>query len=146
MAISVTCAAKRMCERSGWSISNLALQKILYLAHMYHLGEHNAPLISGHFEAWDYGPVQPIIYHKLKIFGASPVRNIFRSVRDIEDGSEREMLDAAVEQLANAALGKLVTLTHWEKGAWAKNYIPGVRSIEIPDEDIKQEYDDRKVL
>ena len=144
MAIPVTCAAKRMCERSGWSISNLELQKILYLAHMYHLGIHDAPLISGHFQAWDYGPVQPIIYYKLKIFGASPVRNIFRSVRDIEGGSEIDMLDAAVEQLSNAPPGKLVTLTHWERGAWAKNYILGVKNIGIPDEDIKQEYHDRQ--
>jgi len=39
MTVSASAAAKRMCERSGWTLSNLELQKLLYIAHMFHLGE-----------------------------------------------------------------------------------------------------------
>ena len=144
MTVPVDCAVKRMCERSRWSISNLELQKILYLAHMFHLGLHDTPLIAGHFEAWDYGPVQPDAYHLVKIFGASPIRNIFRSVGEIESCSEKYMLDAAVDQLAEVEPARLVAITHREKGAWAKNYRPGCKNIEIPDEDIKREYHEWK--
>lgn len=144
MAIESLSAAKRMCDRSNWSISNLKLQKILYLAHMYHLGLNDAPLISGHFEAWDYGPVQPEIYHRVKIYGAEPVGNIFRSVSPAEDCPETEMLDAAVDQLTRAKPGALVAATHWKRGAWAKHYVPGARNIVIPDQDIRQEYLDRQ--
>lgn len=144
MAVSVHAAAKRMCERSGWSLSNLELQKLIYIAHMFYLGEHNEPLISGHFEAWDYGPVNPGLYHRVKIFGSGPVGNVFNGVEDIEDGPEAQTLDSAVDQLGGARPGKLVAITHWEDGAWAKHYAPGLHNIVIPNEDIRNEYLERK--
>jgi len=47
-------------DRRGWKITNLALQKLLYFAHGIHLTKTKEPLVSGYFEAWQYGPVQPI--------------------------------------------------------------------------------------
>ncbi len=143
MAVSPLAAAKRMCKRSDWALSNLELQKILYIAHMFHLGGEGAPLISGHFEAWDYGPVQPSVYHKVKVFGADPIGNIFHSVEDLPEGSEARLLDEAVDKLGNAAPGKLVAITHWVDGAWAKFYVKGSRGIVIPNEAILAEYRDR---
>lgn len=143
MTVSVFAAAKRLCERSDWSLSNLELQKLLYLAHMYHWGRSGEPLISGHFEAWSYGPVQPSLYHKAKIFGSSAVGNIFHLVQDLGDSAEAQTIDEAAEQLSHAQPGRLVAITHWDRGAWAQNYIPGIRGIIIPDADILQEYRDR---
>tara|TARA_R100000789_G_C2995631_1_gene147365 strand:- start:371 stop:814 length:444 start_codon:yes stop_codon:yes gene_type:complete len=139
----VSAAAKRLCERSGWSLTNLKLQKLLYISHMFHLGKTGEPLVNGHFEAWDYGPVSPFLYHKVKVFGSSPVENIFHSTPDIGDVPEAEMLDSAIDQLANSPPGRLVAITHWDRGAWAKHYIPGEQGISIPNEDIRQEYLDR---
>jgi uncharacterized phage-associated protein len=144
MTVSVLAAAKRMCARSGWSLSNLELQKLLYIAHMFHLGEHGGdPLVSGAFEAWDYGPVHPQLYHRVKVFGADAVENVFNSVPEIPPGADAAMLDAAVDQLGHAAPGKLVAITHWDKGAWAKYYVRGQRGTVIPNEAILQEYRDR---
>lgn len=144
MAVSVHAAAKRMCERSGWSLSNLELQKLLYIAHMFYLGERDEPLVSGRFEAWDYGPVNPSLYHRVKVFGSDPVGNVFHGVEDIEGGPEADTLDSAVDQLGGARSGKLVAITHWENGAWAEHYVPGLRNVVIPNEDIRKEYLERK--
>lgn len=144
MPVPVLASAKRLGERSGWSLSNLKMQKLLYLAHMFHLGRTGKPLVDGQFEAWDYGPVHPVLYQKVKIFGSSPVENIFHSVPDLGDGEEAELLDKAVEQLSDAAIGRLVAATHWDKGAWATHYRPGGRHIVIPNEAIRQEYMDRQ--
>ena len=70
-------AAKTICELSGWRISNLPLQKMLYLSHMFHWGRVKQPLIDGRFEAWNLGPVQPDLYHKVKPYGAAPIPDIF---------------------------------------------------------------------
>ena len=145
MAIPVLAAAKRLGERSGWSLSNLEMQKILYLAHMYCLGGRNSALVDGHFEAWDYGPVHPVLYHRAKIFGKSPVENIFHSVPELGDTEETRLLDQAVDQLATAPPGRLVAITHWDGGAWAKHYRPGGRHIVIPNDAIRQEYVDRNL-
>ena len=143
MAVSALSAGKRLGEHSGWTLSNLAMQKLLYIAHMYHLGKHDAaPLVSGQFEAWEYGPVHPTLYHAVKRFGADPVENIFKSVRAMREGTETRLLDAAVDQLSDST-SRLVAITHWDKGAWAANYVPGERGIPITNEDILKEYTER---
>lgn len=143
MTVSVLSAAKHLAARSGWRLSNLELQKILYLAHMFYLGRNNGqPLVSGNFEAWDYGPVHPSLYHAAKMFGSDPVGNIFHSTPDIPDGPERAILDEAYQSLGNASSSRLVSATHRTGGAWYKNYRPGVRHLTIPNEDILQEYRD----
>ncbi len=143
MAVPVLQAAKYMCDTSGWQISNLSLQKLLYIAHMFHLGQHGTPLIDGTFEAWDYGPVQPNLYHKVKVFGSAPVQNIFHSVPDVSDGTEKSLIHQAVDKLGKSKPGLLVEITHWQEGAWAKHYLPGARGIMIPDNDILEEYKKR---
>src|SRR5271156_1137521 len=63
------------------SITNLALQKLLYFAHGLHLVETKTPLVTGFFEAWQFGPVHPTAYHSFKTAGANPI--VFRaSIRD----------------------------------------------------------------
>ena len=141
MTVPVLSAAKRLAEQSGWTLSNLELQKILYLAHMFYLGRFGVePLVPGNFEAWEYGPVHPVLYHRAKVFGADPVQNIFHGNPDLKDGRERRILDEAYENLGKAGPGRLVNATHRSGGAWDANYIPGVRHCIIPNEDILSEY------
>jgi uncharacterized phage-associated protein len=145
MTVPVLAAAKRLGERSGWSLSNLKMQKLLYLAHMYCLGGRGRPLVDGHFEAWDYGPVHPVLYHRVKIFGKSPVENIFRSVPDIGNEKDVDLIDQAVSQLSSLSAGRLVGITHSTESAWAKHYISGDQHVIIPNESIRQEFIDRKL-
>jgi uncharacterized phage-associated protein len=144
MTISVFDAAKRLCEKSGWSLTNLELQKLIYLAHMFHWGHHKEPLIAEHFEAWDYGPVQPDLYHHIKLYGASKVKSMFHRGEEIDDdSSEGKIIDKVCEQLSHKPARWLVAVTHWNDGAWAKHYGAGALGKIIPNEDILQEYNDR---
>ena len=146
MPIAVLSVAKLMGERSNWRLSHLAMQKLAYIAHMTHMGMYGgAPLVFGHFEAWDYGPVHPQLYQTLKIFGASRVKpDVFQAVRATTDEKAINLIGDVVRTLSDCT-PRLVAITHWEKGAWAKHYVPGVKGIEIPDEDILQEYKDRQI-
>ncbi|MBL8567094.1 MAG: SocA family protein, partial [Hyphomicrobiaceae bacterium] len=133
-------AAQRLAYKSGWVLSNLELQKILYLAHMFHLGRTGEPLVTGQFEAWDYGPVHPALYHRAKVFGADPVANVFHDIPEVPPGSERDILDEALTNLGKVGPGRLVHATHRPGGAWATFYIPGARGRAIPNEAILAEY------
>lgn len=139
MAVSVNSAAEYICDKSGWTITQLSLQKILYLAHMVHLGRHNSPLVQGKFEAWDYGPVHPSLYQKVKAFGAKPIPQVFWSSEAIS-GTVKEVLEDACENLLHLSPGQLVQNTHWPKGAWASHYIPSAKNITIPESSIIDEY------
>jgi uncharacterized phage-associated protein len=111
---------------------------------MLHIGRTNSPLLTSNFEAWDYGPVMPELYHRVKIFGSDPVGNVFRGSVAIPEGSEEaSSLDETAEQLGHAEASRLVAITHWDRGAWAKHYYPGQRGVIIPNDDIRQEYLDR---
>src|SRR4051794_34975608 len=58
----------------GCTLTNLALQKLLYFAHGLHLVETTRPLVAGFFEAWQYGPVHPTAYHAFKAARAAPIQ------------------------------------------------------------------------
>ncbi len=143
MPVSALAAARRMCERSDWSLTNLELQKLLYIAQMVYLGQNKKRLINDIFQAWDYGPVLHSVYSQVKTFGSGPIRNVFHRVGSIHDAEIGKWLDDAYDQLSSRSAGELVNITHWSKGAWARNYVPGVRGIEIPDSHIVDEYNAR---
>lgn len=139
MAIPAISAARAICEAADWSISNLALQKILYIAHMVYYGRTRQPLIKETFEAWDYGPVVPSVYHRAKAFGSDPVGNVFHGARPIEDPVANQVIQQTVRVLKGRHPGDLVEMTHWAGGAWSKHYPKGRNQI-IPHEDILEEY------
>jgi len=141
MSVGINSAARRLCARAGWAITNLKIQKLLYLAQMFHLGATGQRLINTQFEAWDFGPVEPSLYRTVKIFGDKPIEDVFFHAREIDSAtSEAQYLDNVCDQLANWTPAKLVSITHWSKGAWAKHYVPGIKGIIIPDQDIVDEY------
>lgn len=141
MTVNVFAAAKRLAKRSGWTLTNLEIQKILYLAQMFYLGRTGGePLITGEFEAWDYGPVHPTLYHRIKIYGSEPVGNVFHNVADIPDGPEAEIIDEAYDSLGQVGASRLVKATHRPGGAWEKHYLQGARNCVMSNADILQEY------
>jgi len=146
MAARLDSVAKYLCRFSGWMLSNLQLQKIIYISQMEYMGENNGErLVDARFEAWDNGPVIPELYHKVKAFGASPVRDVFSEARRFrEDDPRVHMLERICGALIDKRPAALIELTHWEHGAWAKNYVPGVKGLPIPDRDILAEFKERK--
>ena len=147
MAVSSFEAARHLCRVSNWALTNLALQKMLYLAHLSFVGKHSgAKLVDEEFEAWAYGPVLPSVYRQAKIFGNEHVKDVFYGVDDISETPEGRMLSSAWKSLKNKSASELVAITHWPKGAWAATYMPGVYGAEIPTSLILKEYQDRKNL
>ncbi|MGU3388536.1 Panacea domain-containing protein [Methylobacterium sp. D53M] len=121
------------------------MQKLLYLAQMIHMGRNEGErLVDASFEAWDYGPVEPELYGKVRMFGSKPISNVFFEARRFKEDDERRIfLEEICRDLLPKRAGELVEITHWEGGAWAKHYVPGARGVTIPDRDIAREYGDR---
>lgn len=139
MSIATEAAAKRACARANWQLTNLQLQKILYVAHMVTLGKLGKPLLREQFEAWDYGPVLPTLYNRAKMFGRNAVQDIF--LIDVDGHPEAVgILDSVVDRLKSWSPGQLVAYTHEPVGAWAKHYSVGKRGVIIPNEDISDEF------
>ena len=140
MPLTATQAARKICEHGSWKITNLSLQKILYISQMLFMGENGSRLIDTDFEAWDYGPVSPEVYRRVRMFGANPIQDVFFFEPRPNDGLRESYLHNVSTHLAGKKAAELVAITHWTGGAWAKNYRPGALGIVIPDGDIADEY------
>ena len=140
MSVDVFVAAKTLGEACGWRVPNLRMQKILYFAHLDYMGKYNERLIESPFEAWEYGPVQPALFHKLKRFGARYVRDVFFREEPLTEGKEFDVLRSASE-LWSAETGVLVAFTYNKDGAWIRTCNKGMLGHIIPDKLIREEYD-----
>ncbi len=142
MTARLDSVCKVICQEGGWKVSNLQLQKILYVSQMLYMGQNDGKrLVDANFEAWDYGPVEPSLYRKVRMFGGRPIEDVFYEARPFKDDDTRlAFIKDGCAALLPLRPGQLVDITHWSKGAWANNYVPGIRGIKIPDQDIIAEY------
>lgn len=140
--VSPLAAARVLGELSGWTLSNLELQKQLYLAHMMYMGENGGQLlVNGNFEAWDYGPVSPPLYAAASAYGSSPVKRLTSLFMGGEpDQNRKNIIEKVYNQLVGKTASQLVAVTHWKDGAWAEYYRPKQRGIVIPNSAILEEY------
>lgn len=115
-------------HRHGRSITNLALQKLLYFAHALFLIERKRPLVSGYFEAWEFGPVHPAVYQSFKVARDRPIT--FRALkRNLITGATEEIeapLEPNVTQHVSRIMaqygaltpGQLVKISHAKGAPW----------------------------
>ncbi len=109
-------------------ITNLALQKLLYFAHGLFLTRYGAPLISGYFEAWRYGPVNPSAYAAFKLskdnpitFRANKINPLTGEISPLENPTDETVMRHTrwiVESYGTMTAGRLVEIAHADGGPW----------------------------
>lgn len=72
-------------KRDRIPMTQMKIQKLVYIAHGWHLAMLDRPLIREKIEVWRWGPVIPDLYHDLKEFGNQPVTR--KSVEIVIDGT-----------------------------------------------------------
>jgi uncharacterized phage-associated protein len=112
----------------GISLTNLALQKLLFFAHAISLVERKTKLVSGYFEAWQYGPVHPTVYQAFKAAGPNminfraesfdPVTRTHKPLERLSDSATRDICDRVIVQFGRLSAGRLVDITHAAGGPW----------------------------
>lgn len=115
-------------ERIGVGITNLALQKLLYFTHGIYLNETKQPLVSGYFEAWQYGPVHPTAYNAFKSAGGEaisfrakgqdPLSGASKVIAQPDSPIVRRLLDQVLNSYGKLSPGRLVDLSHAKNSPW----------------------------
>jgi uncharacterized phage-associated protein len=110
------------------TLSNMSVLKIIYFCHGWSLvGQANLECKSA-FEAWDHGPVVPVVYHQLKKFGKNRVTGRCRTI-DFETGDlviagyelsiqQKQQLTRFVEFYGAKEAFHLSQITHEAGGPW----------------------------
>lgn len=141
-------------DDAGLSITNLALQKLIYFAHAINLMQTGKPLVSGYFEAWQYGPVHPSLYRAFRDSGAEPIRTRARGNNVLtgqqtdllppDDPEVRHFIRGVVRSYGRMSPGRLVDLAHAKGGPWdtiVHKARTGVAfGLRIPDDVIVQRF------
>lgn len=152
-------------------ITPLEIQKLVYIAHGYHLAfaeRHNLPsgeLVDDEFaEAWEFGPVFPSLYHHFKHFGGNPITKFAEEKKfsydedrgklkvdrktpevDKEDGFACALLDKVWEVYKNYSGYQLSSITHKDGTPWdvTRRESGGIRNAHIDNDEIKRHYFER---
>ena len=142
--------------KDGKSLTHLHLQKLAYIAYGWWLAEKKQigyPLINENVQAWQAGPVFKSLYHALKFHGSSEITklierpvedengNVVLSAPKITDKSVKIFLESVWQGYKDATASQLVRVTHKEGTPWRKYYKRGVKDVIIPDEDIREYYE-----
>lgn len=124
------------CNELNRSISNLKLQKILYFIQIEFLVTLNTVCFKEAIEAWDFGPVVPVVYHEYKVYGSAsiPCDQVGIPVSIIK--AHKDIIDGVVEQCSQYSAATLVDITH-RQAPWINNYKKGRGSI-ISTEELKE--------
>lgn len=93
-------------QDEGDTISNLALQKLLYYAQKEHLLTFRKPLFLENLIHWQYGPVVKEVYNEYKKYGSGAIDV---EKEDLDYGN----LDEATKQFLNVVFDKYGAYSAW---------------------------------
>lgn len=131
-------------------VTQMKLQKLVYFAHGYHLAKYKEPLVKEEFQAWEFGPVIPVLYQEYKYYGSGPITdvsliswgdNIENKLNEL-DAKARNSIEYTWQALKDLSAYQLSNWSHKANSPWSNYYQNGVSEIAIPNEQIERYFSD----
>lgn len=134
-AASVANAFLDLAERDGVRLTNMQLQKLVYIAHGWSLALLGKPLFYNNVHAWEWGPVIPKLYKPLRKYGAGQVTDPVPSEEpSVEPGSpEMSVVEGVWKAYGNFSGPQLSAITHKEGTPWSETWSTDKYGIIPPD-------------
>lgn len=132
-------------DLNGLEVSNMSLNKLAFFSHGWFLALYDQPLVGSSFEAWQYGPVHPTLYHQFKCFGNRRILSRATKVDvftgdDVICGVDLDQIVAdhirkIVEFYGGMKAEKLSSISHEEGAPWDQVWSKSgaVLGMAIPD-------------
>lgn len=123
------------------ALTQMQLQKLVYIAHAWNLAINGTPLTEDNPQAWDFGPVyrdlrealskygrddvtREIVYHDSK-FGLFLAENSNKPAVAALSGPETEVIDRVFKDYGKFHAFQLSALTHQDGSPWDTVYANG---------------------
>lgn len=121
-------------------ISNIKLQKLLYLVFGYYYLDYEVPLFNDTFQAWQYGPAIAEVYNQFCAFTGSYIYLTDPPPKLSEEVTVA--IDPTIKENMNREVFDLVAETHQPGSAWSKaiERSGGDKKPDILLEDIIEEF------
>jgi len=140
-AESVANAFLDLARRSEKSLTNMQLQKLVYIAHGYSLAKLRQPLFHNNIHAFEWGPVIPNLYKTLRHYGADEVKDYISTEASpiSEDSAEMEIIREVWQDYGDFSGLELSDLTHRKGTPWSETWRNNQFGV-ISDESIAEHY------
>ncbi|WP_281300583.1 MULTISPECIES: type II toxin-antitoxin system antitoxin SocA domain-containing protein [unclassified Iodidimonas] len=140
-SISVTNYLLSLADEADATLTPMQVLKLVYIAHGWNLGLYGNPLINEEIQAWQYGPVIPELYAKIKKYRSNPVK---KRLPDEVDGSlgdrEKNLIEQVFKIYGKKSGPALSRLTHQPGSPWALTYREGEFGKVISNDIIQDHY------
>jgi len=146
MAVTSLAVANKFLElarESGYSLTNMQLQKLVFFAHGYHLALEGVPLYAEETKAWQFGPVIPDLYKHLQKYGKSEVTESIPTAGEVSDEEQVNVIDAVWDAYKGYDAWRLSDISHRKDSPWDKVW-SNAPFGKIDNDTVKQYY--RKLL
>lgn len=107
-------------NRAG-AISNLKLQKVLYFIQAEFLVVQNAPCFAEQIEAWDFGPVVPVVYYRYRIYGGAAIPLLHDDGLCPFNKRDKKLADGVIDECAKYSAAGLTDIVH-RQTPWREAY------------------------
>lgn len=144
MAYSATVIANTfldLAKRDSKQLTNMQLQKLVYIAHGWSLALLEQPLFYNNVHAWEWGPVIPKLYKPLRKYGAGVVTEPIPTDDPPVDPKSLEMgiIEAVWKSYGNLSGPRLSAITHEDDSPWSITWNAAQYGV-IPNELIAEHY------
>ena len=130
----------KLAQEEGKSLTNMQLQKLVFLSQGYTLAILDHPLYYHNTHAWQWGPVIPKLYKPLQKFGRSLVTDQLEADDTLpQDSEEMEIVRAVWEGYGHLSGGQLSALTHKPNTPWSTTWESNQFGV-IPEDLIAEHY------
>lgn len=113
-------------------LTNLKLNKLVFYSQVEHIRRHGSPLFDDAIEAWQFGPVEPMVYREFKGYGRRPITS--PSDHASLDGRSLAIVRHVADSYGRLSAFDLVNFSHRPGSAWSLVYDPSCdREITVED-------------
>jgi len=130
-------------QAAGRNLTIMQMVKLIYFAQGWFLAFTGRPLTSHKAQAWQYGPVYPLVYKAYPGAGSNPLDGLIVNKvtgqpysADLDD-DEKAVIDWIVADYGPLHAFDLSKRTHTDDGPWKKAFDHSGAYSEIPDADLK---------
>jgi uncharacterized phage-associated protein len=120
------------------TLTQMKLQKLVYIAHGWSLASRSKPLIDAKVEAWKWGPVIRPLYGAYARYGSDPIAPS-DDAPEIDESGVEDLLEAVWEVYGGYTAAELSAMTHRDGTPWSSVYEPDAKNV-IPNSLIKAHY------
>lgn len=133
----------RLARRDLKRLTNMQLQKLVYIAHGFHLAITGQPLFYNNVHAWPWGPVIPKLYNRLKKYGSGIVSEQIPRDESSPEGDIAPLAKSIIENVwrsyGQRSGPELSRVTHKADTPWSQTWNTEKYGI-IPNELIQTYY------